>query len=58
MAAHSLDTGLRGAYYNVAINLKQVKDEEYSEVVRTEVEGMVQDSTSQLERVLDIAKSR
>ena len=51
--------GLRGAYYNVTINLKQVKeDEEYSDMISGEVEGLVNYSSSQLERVLNMAKSR
>ena len=58
MAAHSLDTGIRGAYYNVSINLKQVKDEEFVSSISQEAEGMVQESADNLAKVLDIAKNR
>ena len=58
MAAHSLDTGIRGAYYKVSINLKQVKDEEFVSSISQEAEGMVQESADNLAKVLDIAKNR
>ena len=58
VAAHSLDTGIRGAYYNVCINLKQVKDEEYASSTSAEVEGILEDSAANFDRVLAIAKNR
>lgn len=58
MSAHSLDTGIRGGYYNVCINLKQVEDEGYVSAITAEVEEMVRDSTASLEAILDIAKNR
>lgn len=58
MAAHSLDTGIRGAYHNVTINLKQVKDEDYLSSVNAEVKEMLQEADTQLDRVLEIAKNR
>lgn len=58
VAAHSLDTGIRGAYYNVCINLKQVKDEDFVSSISQEAEKMVQESTDNLSKVLDIAKNR
>lgn len=58
VAAHSLDTGIRGAYYNVCINLKKVKDEEYVSDMTKEVEGIIQASSDNLTKVLHIAKNR
>lgn len=58
MAAHSLDTGIRGGYYNVCINLKSVKDEDYVSTISAQVEGLLWESAANLEKVLDIAKGR
>ena len=58
VSAHSLDTGIRGGYYNVCINLKQVADEDYVGAVTAEVEEMARASTASLEAILDIAKKR
>ena len=58
VAAHSLDTGIRGGYYNVCINLKSVKDEEYVSSVSSQVEELLQASAANLEKVLETAKNR
>lgn len=58
MAAHSLDTGLKGAYYNVCINLKQVKDEGYVSETTAQVEQVLRDSEAQLNAVLELVKNR
>ena len=58
VAAHSLDTGVKGGYYNVCINLKSVKDEDYVGTISAQVERLLQESAANLEKVLDIAKSR
>ncbi|XP_064383158.1 formimidoyltransferase-cyclodeaminase-like isoform X2 [Halichondria panicea] len=54
----SLHTGLKGAYYNVCINLKQVTDEDYVRTVREEVERMSQSSEDKLTLLLDTVKQR
>jgi formiminotetrahydrofolate cyclodeaminase len=53
-----LDTGIRGGYYNVCINLKSVKDEDYVSTITAQVEDLLQASAANLEKVLDIAKDR
>ena len=58
VAAHSLDTGVKGGYYNVCINLESVKDEGYVAATRTQVEEMVQESSASMDRVLDLVKNR
>ena len=54
----SLNTGLRGAYYNVCINLEQVTDQSYVSRVREEVERMVQESGDQCKLLLETVTER
>ena len=58
VGAQSLHTGIKGAYYNVCINLKQVKDEAYSTKITSEVEGIVKASEENCSKVMEILASR
>jgi len=42
VGAKALETGIWGAYQNVLINMQDIKDKRYKEVVLTEAEGIMQ----------------
>lgn len=54
----SLHTGLRGAYFNVCINLEQVSDQAYTDTVREEVERISQSSQDKCQLLLDTITQR
>ena len=58
VGAQSLHTGIKGAYYNVCINLKQVKDEAYCTKITSEVESIVKESEENCSKVMEILASR
>ena len=58
VGAQSLNTGIKGAYYNVCINLKQIKDEVYSTEITGQVEGIVKESEENCSKVMEILASR
>ena len=58
VGAQSLNTGIKGAYYNVCINLKQVKDEGYVREIGGQVEGIVQESEEKCSKVMQILDNR
>ena len=58
VGAQSLNVGIKGAYYNVCINLKQVKDEGYVTEVKGQVEGIVKDSEENCSKVMQILDKR
>ena len=56
VGAHSLDTGIRGAYHNVCVNLKQMTDSDYVAMVTKEVEELLHDSEQKLSAVLQLVE--
>lgn len=58
VGAQSLNVGIKGAYYNVQINLKQIKDEAYSAEMSEQVEGILKESEESCSKVMDILASR
>ena len=58
VGAQSLNTGIKGAYYNVCINLKQIKDEVYSAEISKQVESIVKESEDKCCKVMDTLASR
>lgn len=54
----SLDTGIQGASFNVAINLGQLNDAEYREEVQKEVDVIVKESDEKRHTLLAILKTR
>ena len=58
VGAQSLNLGVKGAYYNVQINLKQIKDEAYIAEVSGQVESIFKESEENCSKVMDILASR
>ena len=58
VGAQSLNTGIKGAYYNVCINLKQIKDEVYFAEISKQVESIVKESEDNCCKVMDTLASR
>lgn len=58
VGAQSLNTGIKGAYYNVCINLKQVKDEGYVREINEQVEGIVKESEENCSKVMQVLDTR
>ncbi len=55
--ARFLEAGLRGALYNVRINLPSIKDEAYVAEMTSEVEGLSQGADEAIAKVLAIIES-
>ena len=58
VGAQSLNLGVKGAYYNVQINLKQIKDEAYTAEISGQVEGILKESEENCGKVMDTLASR
>ncbi|XP_065053195.1 formimidoyltransferase-cyclodeaminase-like [Rhopilema esculentum] len=58
VGAKGLETGVFGAYCNVMINLKEIKDESYLCTVKTEAESGLKLAKSKLDEVLKVCEER
>ncbi|XP_019636187.1 PREDICTED: formimidoyltransferase-cyclodeaminase-like [Branchiostoma belcheri] len=58
VGARSLETGVWGAYHNVMINLRDIKDEQYKQKITAEAEAEVQKAQEGKEAVLKIISER
>lgn len=58
VGAQSLNVGIKGAYYNVQINLKQIKDEAYTVKISGQVDDIFKESEENCGKVMDILSSR
>ncbi|XP_048659772.1 formimidoyltransferase-cyclodeaminase isoform X4 [Marmota marmota marmota] len=58
VAAKALEMGVFGAYFNVLINLKDVKDEVFKDQVRRRVASLLQEAKAQAALVLESLEAR
>ena len=58
VGAQSLNTGIKGAYYNVCINLKQIKDDGYVTEISEQAEGIMKESEENCSKVMDMLATR
>ncbi|XP_047420091.1 formimidoyltransferase-cyclodeaminase isoform X3 [Sciurus carolinensis] len=58
VAAKALETGVFGAYFNVLINLKDVKDQVFKDQVRQRISSLLQEAKAQAALVLSSLEAR
>ncbi|MGH0122365.1 UNVERIFIED_CONTAM: hypothetical protein FKN15_007965 [Acipenser sinensis] len=58
VAAKALETAVFGAYCNVVINLKDIKDEAFKTATQQEASGMLEEARASVNTVLEAADER
>ncbi|XP_072274563.1 formimidoyltransferase-cyclodeaminase [Pyxicephalus adspersus] len=58
VAAKALETGVFGAYFNVLINLREIKDDEFKSQTQKKVTQLLEEAKNNVQAVLQICEGR